>query len=263
MVVISAVLLLIFINKMVYEKNKKRVYAESTKLRELMKLNSSTKFHTNIPDQVKLFDSVNTKSKIDNYKLNDAVFETFISEIDKFRTIIENSEDNNENYRGYEKTFKRIYNTKTQFSENKLIEIENSLLNQNKKSRPVTHPTLKFTVRYTTPAGQRTYEKYLEYSYQDIVDEFDDALSEIEYRESKEHFKKLQRKKVTTSMRFEVFKRDDYRCQICGASSSKDQNVTLHLDHIIPVSKGGETVVSNLQTLCSHCNLGKSDKDMY
>ncbi|WP_343324290.1 HNH endonuclease signature motif containing protein [Streptococcus sp. Marseille-P8640] len=36
-------------------------------------------------------------------------------------------------------------------------------------------------------------------------------------------------------------------------------NVVLHVDHIIPWSKGGETVLGNLQTLCSKCNLGKSD----
>ncbi|MBR0162008.1 MAG: HNH endonuclease [Oscillospiraceae bacterium] len=45
----------------------------------------------------------------------------------------------------------------------------------------------------------------------------------------------------------------------CGASPAKDSSVELHIDHIKPWSKGGETVMENLETLCSIWNLGKSD----
>ena len=41
--------------------------------------------------------------------------------------------------------------------------------------------------------------------------------------------------------------------------SKKEDGVTLHIDHIIPVSKGGTDELSNLQTLCADCNLNKSD----
>ena len=60
-------------------------------------------------------------------------------------------------------------------------------------------------------------------------------------------------------LRFKVLKRDNFCCIQCGSSPAKDQNVELHVDHIIPWSKGGETSVDNLQTLCLKCNLGKSD----
>ena len=60
-------------------------------------------------------------------------------------------------------------------------------------------------------------------------------------------------------LRFEVLKRDNFKCCACGASPAKDPAVELHIDHIIPWSKGGETEAENLQTLCSVCNLGKSD----
>ena len=62
------------------------------------------------------------------------------------------------------------------------------------------------------------------------------------------------------SLRYAVLKRDHFKCCACGASPAKDPSVELHVDHIIPWSKGGETTIDNLQTLCSKCNLGKSDE---
>ena len=64
---------------------------------------------------------------------------------------------------------------------------------------------------------------------------------------------------VNTRLRFLVFKRDNFKCCAFGASPAKDPAIELHVDHIIPWSKGGETILDNLQTLCSKCNLGKSD----
>ncbi|MDR0509756.1 MAG: HNH endonuclease [Rikenellaceae bacterium] len=51
-----------------------------------------------------------------------------------------------------------------------------------------------------------------------------------------------------------VYTRDGGRCVYCGSI----QNI--HIDHIIPFSKGGATNVENLQLLCQKCNLEKSNK---
>ena len=67
------------------------------------------------------------------------------------------------------------------------------------------------------------------------------------------------KREVSLRMRFKVMVRDNFKCCACGASPAKDPAVVLHVDHIIPWSKGGETEIDNLQTLCSKCNLGKSD----
>lgn len=66
-----------------------------------------------------------------------------------------------------------------------------------------------------------------------------------------------EREKLTPTIRYRVLSRDNYTCQSCGKSSKE---TTLHVDHIIPISKGGKTEISNLQVLCSECNQGKSDK---
>lgn len=64
---------------------------------------------------------------------------------------------------------------------------------------------------------------------------------------------------INLKLRFKVLQRDNFKCCSCGASPAKNPGVELHVDHIFPWSKGGETVLENLQTLCSKCNLGKSN----
>lgn len=56
-------------------------------------------------------------------------------------------------------------------------------------------------------------------------------------------------------MRYEVLRRDGFKCVKCGRSA-KD-GVRLHVDHIVPVSRGGKSVMNNLQTLCEDCNCGE------
>lgn len=63
----------------------------------------------------------------------------------------------------------------------------------------------------------------------------------------------------STRLRFRVLTRDRFSCVVCGASPAEDPRVKLHVDHRIPWSKGGETTMDNLQTLCSKCNIGKSN----
>ena len=66
---------------------------------------------------------------------------------------------------------------------------------------------------------------------------------------------------ISDKLRYQVLKRDNFKCCACGASPAKDPAVELHIDHIIPWSRGGETTLQNLQTLCSRCNIGKSDSE--
>jgi len=72
--------------------------------------------------------------------------------------------------------------------------------------------------------------------------------------------KKAGKINITKSLRYDILKRDRFRCRLCGASPAVNPHITLHVDHIKPRSKNGETVCSNLQTLCSDCNYGKSNK---
>lgn len=68
-----------------------------------------------------------------------------------------------------------------------------------------------------------------------------------------------ERKTIPKSVRFEVMKRDKFTCQYCGRSAP---DVILEIDHIEPVSKGGDNSIMNLVTSCRDCNRGKSDKEL-
>lgn len=64
------------------------------------------------------------------------------------------------------------------------------------------------------------------------------------------------RRPISKNLRFEVFKRDSFKCQYCGAVAP---DVLLHVDHIHPVAAGGTNEITNLITSCEPCNNGKRD----
>ena len=69
----------------------------------------------------------------------------------------------------------------------------------------------------------------------------------------------MTRQAISKKTRFEVFKRDKFTCQYCGASAP---DIILEIDHIKPVSKGGNNGIMNLITSCRNCNRGKRDKEL-
>lgn len=68
-----------------------------------------------------------------------------------------------------------------------------------------------------------------------------------------------ERRSISKKIRFEVFKRDKFTCQYCGKSAPE---VILQIDHIKPVSKGGDNDILNLVTACESCNNGKSNIEL-
>lgn len=125
---------------------------------------------------------------------------------------------------------------------------------------------------------QPTYEsmnkfgKFSAGTYDNRFGSWNDSLLAFEKYINNDEIQELNRlkaKKSTSShetkrsinlrLRYKVLKRDDFKCVYCGDSPANKSGVELEIDHIIPWSKGGETVLSNLQTLCKKCNIGKSN----
>lgn len=66
-----------------------------------------------------------------------------------------------------------------------------------------------------------------------------------------------KRNGMSNALRYEIMRRDNFHCVLCGATGKDD---VLQVDHIKPASKGGDENKDNLRTTCRKCNSGKSDK---
>ena len=122
-------------------------------------------------------------------------------------------------------------------------------------------------IRSQTRYKQRNYVKMpykvdvevnrVEYSLRQVMERYE-LLSEINFQCTlNEYHSKEQRKFMTKELKDRIKKRDNYTCQLCGKYMPDE--VGLHIDHIIPVSKGGKSIPSNSQVLCSKCNGKKSN----
>lgn len=114
----------------------------------------------------------------------------------------------------------------------------------------------KYTFKYTSSGGNTGTQC-------DIVMDIDNLNRFVVYLSEKIKFKKSaagQRALMTSKLRQTIKERDGFACKKCGVSISKEPNLLLEIDHIIPVSKGGLTTEDNLQTLCWRCNRSKGAK---
>lgn len=59
---------------------------------------------------------------------------------------------------------------------------------------------------------------------------------------------------VSKTLRFEVLRRDGFKCRYCGLTAEQNE---LQVDHVKPVTLGGTDAPENLVTACADCNAGK------
>lgn len=90
---------------------------------------------------------------------------------------------------------------------------------------------------------------------QNVAEEQSAANSTVQIASAK----RRTRREISDRQRFRILIRDGFRCKSCGASPLMKPGVELHVDHILPWSKGGETTDDNLETKCKQCNLGKGN----
>lgn len=173
------------------------------------------------------------------------------------------------NYKGIEddaKKYKVPYNFWSNYEET---------LFASARLNPVTEFVVEMHVTYTSPQGRNSYYNdafFNEQNVQNCISEINrqkllklerekyeqEKIAERERKKALRPIHEVERSKLTKKLRYEILERDGYKCVLCGRTV-KDGAI-LHIDHITPISKGGKTIPENLRTLCSDCNLGKSDK---
>jgi len=68
------------------------------------------------------------------------------------------------------------------------------------------------------------------------------------------------RRDIPLGLRFRVLSRDKFKCVLCGEHPARNAECVLHVDHILPWSRGGKTLEDNLRTLCAIYNVGRGNR---
>ena len=178
---------------------------------------------------------------------------------------IENAASNRKRYEEYCKKIKEIQNfgdflkpTKG-YNMQRLLKCERDLFEREKLS-----PKIKFSARidlYRSDLSGKIFNNKFEVFNEEEVKTFIKRLNDkrgnfYRDREIWDSLCRVERGKVSNKVRLAIYRRDGYRCRICGRSGIFND---LEIDHIKPISKGGKSTYDNLQTLCRSCNLTKGN----
>ena len=210
----------------------------------------------------------NSKRQLDRLSIDEyLIAEIFFNE-SFYRSIIDAISFNRSTYDNYinqtrsiQSTAKEDYSPSFGLTSTNFPKYEERVFKKKLLRKPQWNIVVHYEATYTSPQGRNHYRKEQYYSYCELKRVFDNAMELKAQRQTREYQIKHERARMTDSLRYDILQRDNFRCQICG--STAQDGVKLHVDHIIPVSKGGKTERSNLRTLCDRCNSGKSDKIEY
>lgn len=205
-----------------------------------------------------------TKSSYDHYNCDDLFDCVVFHEYDMLCSHAQKVLNNKCIYEKYLRQVNTLHSTVTQKQTTQLQipfeayrAIEDNLFVQYQLT-PVISSEIICIARYTSPKGRNQYSKQSSHSIFEVDDRYKELLKTVAQRSTEQEQRKRERAKMSDSLRYDILRRDGFRCQICGRTQA--DGVKLHVDHIIPIAKGGKTVKSNLRTLCDQCNLGKRDK---
>jgi len=207
---------------------------------------------------------VNYKSNLKTCNIDDYLLMTIDKKYDNLKNYKIKYDELNKKYKQYEKEYEELKKY-INVEESKKIKMKPKIYmdnqwkiyNENKKNPDIDFKVVIY-INYKSPKGnvkEKIYKKYDKEKFSKIINEYLELKKQNKILEISS---RIERAKMSESLRYDVLKRDNYKCQICGMTA-KD-GAKLQVDHIIPVSKGGKTEISNLQTLCSRCNIGKSNK---
>ena len=248
-------------------KTNRKVVDNSDKIKALAELNKKYLFKSYQPTQTHPY-SCKTKREFDRLSVRDYFYRCVYNNSYSYEKIIECIKYNRTEYNTYlskvseaeslESTVTEELCKQLKVSLKKFKRREKKLFTKMTQRPPERDISIYCEITYTSPQGRNNYRNNAVFYFSDLQSIYERVKRQKAEQETKEYKIKHERSKMSASLRYDILKRDNFKCQICGAT--QNDGVTLHVDHIVPVSKGGKTEWSNLRTLCERCNLGKSDK---
>lgn len=245
--VIVLVVLFFVVKSKLYDNAKKQAEMSGVAYKKLVALNQKYSFrkYIGILEYTK-------RTNAKKYNSREYAFDVFVKEIilpniSNYEDLIKIVEYNKPLYKTYLQEYTQLICFAETLAEKDLCE--------EKKAKPCVEPIFVVTLFYTYYQEHRS-NKY-NFSIVDIVKAVDDAKRISANRTAAQ----VERSIMSDRLRFLVLKRDNFTCKMCGKKAI--DGAELEVDHIVPVSKGGKTDLSNLQTLCKRCNRGKGDLLLY
>ena len=235
---------------LLYAHEKLYIKSNSILYNELLSLNKRYCFY-DIPDSYSLTHRVKSKQAFDTANVDDIfLYELYYDSTAK--TVFEEITHNRSLYKKYIDDYNRL---KENNSPNDKI---NTSIEQQMCDKIIQNPIqdikINLKLEYISSGGNKHYSRSYLASYKNLAY----VYTEVPRREILRYQAQVERSKMSAALRYQVLTRDGHKCVICGATAQ--DGVKLHVDHIVPVSKGGKTELNNLRTLCDRCNLGKGDK---
>ena len=157
---------------------------------------------------------------------------------------------------GLEKTISRNISEEELFGN--LLEVWTALGRQPKtrdlSSAPSAYSSSTYMTRFR--GWRQALHRFVEWAN---AEDFAEGLTAVSATDGNAVVTRRTVRNPSLRLRFKVLQRDRFCCTSCGASPAITPGVILHVDHHTPWSKGGDTILENLKTLCEVCNLGKAD----
>lgn len=263
-----AVVVSIFVSVFVYNKKYRDFvlnHCESIKQLKLI----NTKYNFNVVPNMDMTNTYDNENMYGDISCMDYLIYQLAYNYRKVESCLDATYANQSLFRGYKKEFKESVVPLTKHYDvnelprniNKLEKVEKNELKKMLKN-PVTDFSITVKLVLTQINGVYRHSKY-DVFYSDKLEELiedvkDKRGSYYEHQYIWNAICRVERGKVTNRMRFCIYERDGYRCQICGRRTND-----LEVDHIIPISKGGKSTPDNLQTLCHRCNYRKGSDIIY
>ena len=201
------------------------VRANSAYYKMVEQLNQKYPFYWDICEDgdIYFFEEENSLVKFDRRELEDIVYEKIEERLPEIDQALEHVKQNRVLYKKYADELSALQSSASAAECKQLgipykrfLKIEQKLVNDISIS-PICEMQIECEKEYTSPAGRNEYFEGDVFSEEEIRTMVETIKQENIMRSSEEYRRKMERRRVTDKLRYKILRRDDFRCQLCGA----------------------------------------------